>query len=117
MPSLYESDRRIERFGAHHGIPVLALAPPLGDYAASHHIALAGPPGRQFPGAHWNELGHELVASVLTDALLADSPTVRTWTRAGPGKAKTLAAAFTLPHVHSPLPKKRNIASVDLLAK
>jgi hypothetical protein len=79
IPSLDESDRRIERFGAAHGIRVLPLAQPLGDYAASHHAALSGQPGMAYASGHWNELGHRVAAGVLSDALLADSPTVARW--------------------------------------
>jgi hypothetical protein len=66
--SLYE--------GSFDGIPVLALARPLGAYAASHGVFLHGPlPSRENSG-HWNELGHAQAGHAITRELVAHSPAV-----------------------------------------
>ena len=87
IPSLEASDQRIQRFGEAHGIPVVLLAPPLGDYAASHGVALHGFPASPFNSdpwpfntGHWNELGHEVVGTVIAQSLLQRSSVIRRWT-------------------------------------
>ena len=89
IPSLAESDLRIEHFGDTHGIPIILLAPPLGDYAAAHGIALHGFSHPTFNTGywpantgHWNELGHELAGAVVAQQLLQRSSVVRSWTSA-----------------------------------
>jgi hypothetical protein len=79
LPSLAAGDERIERFADAHGIPVIPLAPPLGEYAASHGIALHGFAHTPFNDGHWNELGHELAGNVIADQLLNRSTVVRQW--------------------------------------
>jgi hypothetical protein len=76
ISSLDEADHRFERFCETHHIRVLPLAPPLAEYAASHHLAIRSGPGHV---GHWNELGHQLAARVITDTLVRDSPTLKLW--------------------------------------
>lgn len=83
LPSLAAGDERVERFADAHEIPVIPLAPPLGDYAASHGIALHGFAHTPFNDGHWNELGHELAGNVIADQLLNRSSVVRQWGLAG----------------------------------
>jgi hypothetical protein len=87
IPSLAASDQRVRRFADAHGIPVLLLAPPMGDYAAAHGVALHGFPATPFNSdpwpintGHWNELGHELVGAMIAQSLLQRSSVIRLWT-------------------------------------
>ncbi len=73
LASLDASDQRVERFSAQHGIQVLSMAPPLGEYSAAHAVAL------HFNEGHWNVLGHEIGGQVISQALLARSRTVQAW--------------------------------------
>ena len=79
IASLGASDQRIQRFGDAHGIPVILLAPPMGDYAASHGVALHGFAHSPFNSGHWNELGHEVAGGVVAQELLARSAAVHKW--------------------------------------
>ena len=86
IPSLAESDQRIEHFADAHGIPVILLAPTMGDYAAAHGVALHGFSHPTFNTGywpkntgHWNELGHELAGTVVAQQLLQRSSVVRSW--------------------------------------
>lgn len=92
IPSLGASDQRIQRFADAHGIPVILLAQPMGDYAASHGVPLHGFPPTPyntdpwpFNTGHWNELGHEVAGTVVAQELLHRSLALWRWgTTGGP---------------------------------
>jgi len=77
LTSLDGIARRLERFGAAHEIPVLALGPPLGEYAVSHGAYLHGSPASKANAGHWNELGNELIGHMIAHELLTRSQAVR----------------------------------------
>jgi hypothetical protein len=81
LPSLDESDHRVERFCEKNGIGVFPLAPSMGAYAVAHSIALHGS-GKDNAG-HWNILGHRIVGRLISEELLTGSAVVRAW-RQGP---------------------------------
>jgi len=81
LASLDASDQRLERVSEANGIPVLALAPALGEYALTHGIALHGI-GANNEG-HWNKLGNQLAGQMIAGQLRAHSPTVQAWTTGG----------------------------------
>jgi hypothetical protein len=56
----------------------------MGDYAASHGVALHGFAHSPFNSGHWNELGHEVAGGVVAQELLARSGAVHKWTAAKP---------------------------------
>jgi len=70
-------DSRLQQFGAAHGIPVINLSKPLGEYAAAHQVYLHGAPAAATNVGHWNELGNELAGHVIARELLARSSAVR----------------------------------------
>jgi hypothetical protein len=67
-PDLAYPDRRLAEFAAASGFRDAVLAPPLGAYAAEHHVALHGSDPRQ-PIGHWNVVGHRVAAEALGRAL------------------------------------------------
>ncbi len=77
LDSLDLVDEHLQRLGDAHGIPVLALSRPLGDYAASHHVFLHGSMTVKNNRGHWNELGHAVVGHAIAQALITRSPAVR----------------------------------------
>jgi hypothetical protein len=79
LTSLAASDQRIQRFAETHRIPVIPLAPPLAEYAATHGVALHGFPDTRFGIGHWNELGNELAGEALAQEFLKRSPVARAW--------------------------------------
>jgi hypothetical protein len=86
LPSLNASDERIRRFADAHGIPVMILGPPMADYAVAHGVALHGFPATPYNSdpwpyatGHWNELGHELAGSLVSQAMLQRSSVIRPW--------------------------------------
>ena len=78
ISSLDLSDRRFESFGAANGIPVFPLAPVVRGYAQTHQIALHGNI-REYNEGHWNPLGHQIVAPVITDFLRKHSQVLNDW--------------------------------------
>jgi hypothetical protein len=99
VDSLEASDRRVQRFGEAHGIPVVLLAPFMGDYAAAHDVALHGFPATPFDSdpwpyatGHWNELGDELAGSFVARQVLQRSSVVR--------RRESLATTTGVPQVH-----------------
>jgi len=96
LSSLDLVDQRLERFGATRGIPVLALAGPLGAYAASHGVFLHGAPPSRDNGGHWNELGNEQAGHVIARELLARSPVVRAFIQ---------VSAVRAPRSSTPIPR------------
>jgi hypothetical protein len=77
LPSLNESDRRVEQFCERNGVHVLTLAQPVGEYAVSHGVALHGL-GTNNAG-HWNKLGNEVVGRLIAGELERNSAIVRSW--------------------------------------
>lgn len=75
VDSLFYPDHRIRDFAQAHGIPVVSLAEPLADYAATNHVFLNGGYNAEFPGGtgHWNETAHRLAAGLVGERLCADS--------------------------------------------
>jgi hypothetical protein len=73
LSSLDLVDRHVERFGLSQGIPVFALAPDLGEYAAAHNAILHGPLGSRENSGHWNEVGNELAGHAIAGELVARS--------------------------------------------
>lgn len=75
LDSLFYPDHRIRDFAQAHGIPVVSLAEPLADYAATNHVFLNGGYNAEFPGGtgHWNETAHRLAAGLVGERLCADS--------------------------------------------
>jgi hypothetical protein len=47
LASLTESEDRLVRFCRQNGVHVLALAPPMGEYAAANNVFLRGLPGNR----------------------------------------------------------------------
>jgi hypothetical protein len=99
VDSLEASDLRVQRFGEAHGIPVVLLAPFMGDYAAAHDVALHGFPATPFDSdpwpyatGHWNELGDELAGSFVARQVLQRSSVVR--------RRESLATTTGVPQVH-----------------
>jgi hypothetical protein len=99
--SLEASDLRVQRFGDAHGIPVILLAPPMGDYAATHDVALHGFPATPFNSdpwpyatGHWNQLGNELAGTLVAQQLLQRSSVIHHW--------PSLATNTEVPQVHMP---------------
>lgn len=76
LPSLLASDRRIAQLAASHGIRTMLLAPPMGEYAASHGIALHGFKNMGLNEGHWNETGHRVAAGLITQELLRSSQVI-----------------------------------------
>jgi hypothetical protein len=86
VDSLEASDQRVQRFGEAHGIPVIMLAPPMGQYAAAHDVALHGFPATPFTSdpwpyatGHWNELGDELAGALVAQNLVQRSTVIHRW--------------------------------------
>jgi len=77
LASLDASDERLEQISEANGIPVLALAPLLGEYASAHGVALHGI-GANNEG-HWNKLGNQLAGQMIAGQLRVHSPTVQAW--------------------------------------
>ena len=77
MLSLNEADLRVQRFCEKNGIFVVALAPPLGQYAVRQEVVLRGT-GVTNSG-HWNKLGNQVVGRLLADELRSRSPMVQAW--------------------------------------
>jgi hypothetical protein len=77
VTSLNQTDNRFERYCAERKISTIALAAQLGEYAASHRLRVRGVKSGE---GHWNELGHQVVAGILKDTLIAKSPAVKLWT-------------------------------------
>jgi len=77
LPSLSESDLRLQRFCEANGIHVLRLAPRMGEYAAAHglylHTKISDTEG------HWNQLGNRVAGQSIAEALRTQSPTVQAW--------------------------------------
>ena len=76
------ADDRIREFGEREGIPVIALAPALSNYAQTQHAYLNGFNKTNLGKGHWNETGHRLAAAVIAEALCRDMP-VHSTSRAG----------------------------------
>ncbi len=53
IPSLSASDERVRRFADAQGIPLLLLAPPMGNYAVVHGVAQHGFPATPFNSDAW----------------------------------------------------------------
>ena len=64
VPDLYYPDRRIADFCKTNSIPVITLAPELGDYAAQHNIFLHGFDDNIGYG-HWNTAGHKIAGETI----------------------------------------------------
>jgi len=71
VPDLFYPDQRLEELGRAAGIPVLALAPPLADYAARTGQYLHGFPNSKPGEGHWNAAGHREASRLLTAWLCA----------------------------------------------
>lgn len=78
LVSLDKSDLRVERYCQANGIRVLRLGPPMGDYAATHRVALHSSNGWNAWG-HWNKPGNRLAGRLIAEDLRNDSPVVRAW--------------------------------------
>lgn len=74
VPDLLYPDRRLAAFGREAGIPFLALAPPLADYAAKTGRYLHGFPNTKPGEGHWNAAGHREAARLLTAWICAGMP-------------------------------------------
>jgi len=57
--------RRLEKYGAEAGIPVLDLAPVMAKYAQTHDEYLHGFNGKG--KGHWNERGHEVAGKTISE--------------------------------------------------
>ena len=77
LPSLDAVDQRMERFGAAQGIPVLALAKPLSDYALAHKAYLHGAANSPEHSGHWNEVANAQVGHAIARELEARSALLR----------------------------------------
>jgi hypothetical protein len=73
LNSLLLSDQCIEELARNHDIHVITLAPRMGDFALNHHVALHGFFNTAFNEGHWNETGHEVAGSIITQDLLRRS--------------------------------------------
>lgn len=62
---MFYPDKRIENFCRREQIPVIVLAPELQAYAEQHQVFLHGF-GEQIGNGHWNELGNQVAAGLLT---------------------------------------------------
>jgi hypothetical protein len=71
--SLLQSDEYIEEMAHADGIHVVLLAPAMGEFAVSHHVALHGFFNTSFNHGHWNETGHEVAGFLIAQALLRNS--------------------------------------------
>ena len=69
VSDLNYADHRLLEFGAREGIPVIALAPALSDYAVSHHVYLNGFNRANLGAGHWNETGHRVAAETIAAEL------------------------------------------------
>jgi hypothetical protein len=81
LPSLMGSDERLAALARAHGIHALLLAPEMGRYAASQHLALHGFAETAYNEGHWNQRGHRLAAKLITEELLRSSAVIsaRPW--------------------------------------
>ena len=73
VSSLLLSDQYIEKLAHDDDIRVITLAPPMGDFALSHQVALHGFFNTAFNDGHWNETGHEVAGCVIAQNLLKGS--------------------------------------------
>jgi hypothetical protein len=64
-------DRRLAAFGDSTGLPVLLLAPPLGEWTESHKAFVHGFDPKSPGTGHWNETGHRLAGRLLAEAVAA----------------------------------------------
>jgi hypothetical protein len=62
-------DRRIARWAGQHGVINLALAEPLGSYAAAHQVFLHGFPNTVMGEGHWNVEGHRLAGKLIAERI------------------------------------------------
>jgi len=67
--NLSYADDRLRQFGAREGIPVIALAPALAEYAETHHVFLNGFNSANLGAGHWNETGHRVAAEIIAAQL------------------------------------------------
>jgi len=86
VPDLGYPDRRIEAFGKAHDIPVLALAPGMGQAAEAEATFLHGF-GNHLGIGHWNAAGHRVAAGLIAGALCSGS-------FGAPSQAPALVAAL-----------------------
>jgi hypothetical protein len=66
---LFYPDERIEALGRRDGFAVLALAPPLQEYATEHHVYLHGFKNTPMGFGHWNAQGHHLAGKLIAARL------------------------------------------------
>ena len=88
VDSLLLSDQYIEELAHNNGIKVVTLAPSMGDYALSHHVALHGFFNTAFNDGHWNETGHQVAGEIIAQRLLRDSAVLNGSTDAGSPSSK-----------------------------
>ncbi len=68
VDDLLYPDRRIAEFCKVNSIPVITLAPELGEYAAANNVFLHGFEG-DIGNGHWNRLGHEIAGETIAKKL------------------------------------------------
>lgn len=68
VEDLYYPDKRIADFGRSNSIPVITLAPVLGDYAAREKTYLHGF-GENIGYGHWNQLGHRIAGDTIAQKI------------------------------------------------
>ena len=73
ISDLFYPDNRIKALGVREGIPVIALAPELQEFAEHNHVFLHGF-GENLGNGHWNAIGNrvagELVAKKICEGAL-----------------------------------------------
>jgi lysophospholipase L1-like esterase len=72
VPDMEYPDRRFQAFGEAHSIPVLTLAPGMGEVALATSTYLNGS-GNHLGLGHWNSAGHRVAAGIIADRLCSDS--------------------------------------------
>ena len=76
VSNLFYPDFRIKALGERDDFPVLNLAPPMQQYADSHHVFLHGFSNTQLGSGHWNAEGHRVAGRLIAAWIcqhLADS--------------------------------------------
>ncbi len=78
VDDLYYPERRLRALAVAEGIPIVTLAEPMADYAASHGVYLNGGYTASFPGGtgHWNARGNQLAADLVGERICAEMPTL-----------------------------------------
>jgi hypothetical protein len=65
VKDLFYTEHRLKRFCQDHHIPILLLAPTLGEYSRQHQVYLHGFPGNNLGTGHWNQAGHRLAGETI----------------------------------------------------